>query len=286
MSDHGGTGPLVLEFVGLPGAGKSTISHALLARFTATGYDGIVTVGARTISCRGHLVPPTRGAAIIGRSAREARFLARRRRLVRAVVRYGAAVRPPSVQRLGFLWSILDYAFQISEHQGRDADVVVLDQASLQATWSVAVHGSRPHPGCVHALLGELRHSAGESWAVVHFDVDPETALRRIADRPTNTSRFDHMAPDEARALLPGLQRHLEVMMDRLRADGVPCLRLDTRHSTGTTCDTLMRFLHDLSPPRSLAGEAHVQRATSDDEPGHGPVGARPFAPGGMQGRT
>src|SRR5215208_3572007 len=97
--------PLLVELVGLPGAGKTTLSARVVQRLGEAGYRaGGVHAFSRS------------GSARLARRMRFAAFCLRRGRLLRTVAGYGLANRPLALERLPFLLGILVHAFERQEY--------------------------------------------------------------------------------------------------------------------------------------------------------------------------
>jgi hypothetical protein len=234
--------------VGLPGAGKSAVAAALPPHL---GPHDLRAVGIDRATHGGR--------ARLARYAAFLAFLARRWRFAVAVAEYAAGIHPRSLERLRFSGSILTHAFLLAERATWREDVVILHQATLQTVWSVAVRGTPPRPESVRRLVAELLRDVGGRYAVVHLDVQPETALRRVHQRPTNGSRFDRMTAAEATALLPELRRHLDVMMDAVATARVPYVRLDAELPLPDSCAAVAAFVRELAHAVPGArGRSHV----------------------------
>ncbi|WP_114778202.1 nucleoside/nucleotide kinase family protein [Botryobacter ruber] len=75
----------------------------------------------------------------------------------------------------------------------RNADVVLLDQWSIQEVWSATIFRLKSY----QEIPKRLKQFYFKTDHVIYFDIDVPTAAERISGRPTNRSRFDRMRPDE-----------------------------------------------------------------------------------------
>jgi len=217
--------PLLVEFTGLPGAGKTTIARALLPELARAGYRCVVPgrlgappeaapEGSSTLGKLGTL-----GGLISVSAGNPSAFF--------RTLAYAWGVAPKNLVTLRRMKTLLVRLRLIQGAMGADCDLVVLDQGLIQNVWSITAAGEPPERErglrpLVESLLVEL------SPLIVLVDIDVERAVERIGGRPTMDSRFDRMPAARAAALL---ERHREIL-ERIvrRAVALPtvrCLRVD-----------------------------------------------------------
>ncbi len=174
-------GPLLVEFVGLPGSGKSTIARELGAQLRAAGTP---------VEDPGSIA--TRGS--FGRVATKSRFvLAALVREPVAAVRWEGVLRrtgPASWRehvRVTFNWF---YLIGLIHRYRRHRGAVLLDQGLLQALWSA---GYTSQIGI--AATPELADALGRLWparvAVVSVSASEASVRRRLASRIATQSRLE-----------------------------------------------------------------------------------------------
>jgi hypothetical protein len=200
----------IIEFAGLPGAGKSTVA----ARF----YQELLKGNVTTLS--GDEIAWKRSAGfVLGTLLSQAR-------LVLPVVNYTLNVRPLDVRRFSHSRRILTRAHALQRVQRmRPNALVVLDQGWIQEFGSTVVPGGsgrdRHVGGIVKRLAGRFL------WGVVMVEVGSEVAGERVRRRATTESRFDRWPAEVVRANLPVMHRALEMAVDIAAKCGVPVLTLD-----------------------------------------------------------
>ena len=189
----GAAATVIVEMFGLPGAGKSTVAREVINELRAAG-----------LRVEDDDLPPLSLLARVGRYARFAKFCAARLRLLAAVTRYAAAIRPWSATRAAFAWEIFVHAFGRLEAKRRGADAVILSQGALQASWSVGVRGSIPGDEMLGRMFEELAR-ADSPTIVAEIDLAASDAAGRVARRRGGGSRFDGMPASRVRVELQSM---------------------------------------------------------------------------------
>ncbi len=160
--------PPIIEFVGLPGVGKSTIARGL-----------------------GALLPPTRGPQVPPASRRGSARL------------YGAAaglllsLRPPAANDLHRCFKIIE-AHNVYRH-GLAAPLL-LEQGLIQRLWSAVADRRGFSQQRLEALTRLLAEAPPD--VIVRVSTRPETAAARILSRPRGNSRYERMPEAEIIARL------------------------------------------------------------------------------------
>lgn len=203
--------PLVIEFIGLPGAGKTTIAQMVIEELTVAGYQ---CFSLSTLSSpesiekrRGGLISKMRTLYQFTLSCVKYRHLARNAFL------YTLHVNPFSLVSLRRFFNLLVKLSFIETLMKSNYDLLILDQGLLQNIWSIATTGEQPdNDKYLERLLKNILDEI--SPFVILVDVESEIAHERIARRPTMRSRFDQMSPSKAEAMLAKHRSVFEQLVD------------------------------------------------------------------------
>lgn len=232
MSRH----PHVLEFVGLPGAGKTTLARRLTA--------GLAAEGIRCAAPRLERIDvPARGARRFARGAHRVATYAATPVLSATVLRFGFSIRPLRPARAKWLRDVLDTVRGVAS-SAPDRELILLDQGVLQALWSASLAGTLPPPAVVGRLVRRSTAAYGARVAFLYLEVDTATAVSRIAGRSSSKSRFDRLPSQQtARLLTDELDRLERILTSTARATCAPVLRLDGRAPVDDLCARSIEFV-------------------------------------------
>ena len=235
-------GSLLVEFLGLPGVGKSELSHRVAQRLAG---NGIAVRQPSHVLAHG-MSPPARR---LGKTLYVLREIlchpVAAARTARAIAATGQRDRRTR-GLLTFNWLLV---VALARRARRRAGIHLLDQGLLQAVWSVAFDGDAD--GAVRLLSAP---DAGRALpdVVVVVEADQGTVRQRLCHRAQNESRLERQF-DRATELLAHGDRLLQRIRTALARD---CgARIVTVHNeAGTDLDRLADDLaHTL---RAMAGGA------------------------------
>jgi thymidylate kinase len=227
---------LILEFIGLSGAGKSTVAEALLSRLRLQGYTCVHRhdIGGQAVPRPLHF-------------SRLAAYFIRHPALLSGSLHLGRSA--PRLTLSGFREAIRFYVWSYRVALGRKLgpDIVVLDQGIIQEGWGLVVRQTGLEPSAIAQATKEIVRGARMTYALIYFDVDRDLAARRIAARTAGESRFDAMDQVAAQRLLEVHEPLLkELFRDVAETAGLPVLRVDARASVGALLDELVGFIEKL----------------------------------------
>ena len=230
-------GPLVVEFVGLPGAGKSALASRLVASLSERG----VSCGERK-NVGGSGSPRSIHYTALGL------FYLCHPVELRAALQLASTGSPRPVRRvyqaIKYV-SVWSYRMRLARRRGYQA--VVLDQGVVQDAWSLMLRGPW-RDEIVHRAVSRAILATGLPYALVYFDIPVEAAVKRIEDRPTMESRFDRVEPVEATRQLRLQGNRLERLFTRIvDLTGAAHYRLDATQSLDDSCSELEAFVQALN---------------------------------------
>ncbi len=207
---------LVIEFLGLPGAGKSALAERLVQKLEAEG---------RAPGRRETIERVTWGRP--EHFARLATFTLARGRHFSTAMRLAAAVTPSSLARWRFGAKLATWPYRLSRVYQHRCHTLVLDQGPLQSAWCVLLDGELHDEAALRAAVYDLLADRRFAFAFVYVEVSPEVAADRIAARGPMAPPFDRGRPETLR-LLTAHRAHLERILQIAEAHvGAPLLRLD-----------------------------------------------------------
>jgi hypothetical protein len=204
---------MLIEFLGLPGSGKSTLSRLLAEHFVTCGQQ----VGEPTYTLAHELSHPARLRAklrLVGS------FIARHPHLAASdllAIRRTRQASPSEAQKLAFNWL---YIASLCTDRPASSTVTILDQGIAQAVWSVALSARRK---TWLKLLTRIRWcEAAAPHLVVRVHADPAILAPRLDARCQRASRMDHLGGDLA--ALRRADAICDVITARVRATGIEVL--------------------------------------------------------------
>ena len=238
----GSGAPLVVECVGLPGAGKSTVEAYVVAALRARGLRCAdrPSVGGQDVSGTRHY------ARLAGFFLAHPAELWASMRLARAGRGHAGFTGRESFRRV----SVWAWRFALARRQG--PDVLLLDQGLVQEGWSLTLRDGR-HTDAVLAELGRLVGAARVPYALIAFELPPALAAERIAGRLTRESRFDRLPLEDVRRRLEHEAPRLRELTERAAAAlQAPLLRIDAGRPPGHSATEIAGFVESLvrgTPP-------------------------------------
>lgn len=173
--------PIILEFFGLPGCGKSTISHLLADVLRSEGlstWEPSYVIDRRYGKTMRKVVKLTKLASFYICNHRAYKGV---RRLVKANGYHGVSA----------LHQLANIAHKIVSYMTSDRyDVTIWDEGLVQSSISLAVNGGRDASDNENSLkkyIGDVK------YVKVYAKVDKETSLERMRGRDTNDSRVEKL---------------------------------------------------------------------------------------------
>src|SRR5262245_43435999 len=192
---------LVVEFVGMPGSGKSTLSRRAAEVLTARGL--LVTQPSYPLA---HDIPRAARMALKSRLvAMEMLAHPARSARVWSSVRSSGQASARDTCRMTFNWLLVT---RLMSHPPA-GDLHLYDQGVLQAIWSIAYGGA---PGAASRAASRLDADTPLPDAVVVVQASGETVRRRLASRVDRDSRLDEAGPGAERSMALGMRVFEEVM--------------------------------------------------------------------------
>lgn len=229
--------PVVVELVGLPGAGKSTLAARLLEELTALGYD-----------CAGRELLRANGERSVLAKVEEIRFWLRHFVLLRSVVLaiLAAGASGPEARRHAARLGRWASGFERLNHAGHE--IVLLDQGVVQQAWSSLFRAPSGRSRLLQ-LLDLILRDAPARLTFVYCDVPLDMALQRIAARPEGRSAFDGMDQVQARELLGSHGRELrELFAHSVETLAASHVTVDTGKDMTESCRAVLEFVKSLVP--------------------------------------
>ncbi len=203
---------LAVEFLGLPGVGKSAVCGKTAAHLSRRGFA--VREPVLAVSDRSALGPRLRGYA--GKSILIARELfahpLHSLRSIRAI----ASTRQPSLSVLVMIASNWLMQCSLLRTCRTVTAVSLFEEGIFQALWSIGLEG---RPGAVRELAGRFADVLTMPDVVVVVEADLEAVVERLRRRDGNESRADRWRRDDGQAFARASACMLEIVETLTNAD-------------------------------------------------------------------
>jgi thymidylate kinase len=226
--------PVLVEFNGLPGSGKTTVANLLYSRFEAAGYN----------------VDQRENTYLINRFG----SLGRKWRMLKSggivlpwrLFNFYLSIEPVTLERLHQIKRI--YAWTSSYTRlyrdgGRGWDVVLVSEGFVQAVVSAVFIDDF---GKKKELQDLLNYFLCQDFNIVIVDcvIDEGVAAERILNRKGIKGRFDNMSVTHLEGNLAIHNRNLEIVRKNLRYMGCPeTVRIDMDKPPEENCELIYRVV-------------------------------------------
>lgn len=214
-----------IEFIGLPGAGKSTVSRELISSLIRKGVKVASIEDIINSNWRNSSNPD----AMVGRFVFYLLYVLRQATIVRHVLRYIIRTRPLSLAdslQTRHMFGLDEVYRKVSSGRSSSGyDIAICEDGFLQVIWSLTSMRRVPSIKDVGALLEFLcsRHQIYPVYLVA----DPQTSLKRMLGRERPRSRIAFQPRNEALQILERQQeacRCLYKISSRLSRRGGLCI--------------------------------------------------------------
>ena len=193
---------IIVEFVGLPGSGKTTNSLLFAEQLRRVGL---------VVMVREDLKQYIKKLGLPGklRLFVNTLFLKGPR-----VIHFTAILALNRIFSIDAIWRYLKISFFNSAlnkfRQQSNVDVIILDQWIIQEIWSATIFNSTNYS----KLLKYMKWFYFKTDTVIYFQTDTATSVKRIGKRTNGMSRFDGMVPKFCKQELDKYNTYLLQLFD------------------------------------------------------------------------
>jgi hypothetical protein len=234
--------PLIIEFAGLPGAGKTTLVDRIV-EMERQGNLGILSF--RHLSHLAYRKNRTKQRLL--RVTGAAALLVKKREMMLHLLRYALLSKPFIRSRLQYVWDLVALAQQLdgrkvslpAEHRAE-----LLDHGFVQTLGSLAVPRVSAHMEKLEAFVA----GALADWVdgLVWVECSPEIALSRVRGRVGGGSRFDRWPDEVFRQNQTTMLTVLGDAVQRAGRAGVPVLTISAADSLAVNAVKVRAWLRPL----------------------------------------
>lgn len=232
---------LIVEFIGVPGAGKTTIARGVISDLNSLGYK-----------CLTRDIWGDRSSAKYKKSRHSTKelyhfitFSASYKHVAFRALWYGIRVAPLNITSIRDALFFLQKLYFIKRGIRKGYDIILLDQGLMQYIWSIVIPGRPPPDSDLIRLLKSFSDDMPQ--LIVVFDVDIDTAIKRIRARSTTKSYFDRITPDQAGALLTKHEGYVEKIVKCVaQLNGASCLKVNGNDDPRENVISIVRFIDEI----------------------------------------
>lgn len=187
--------PVCIDFFGLPGCGKSTLSHLASQKLRCEGLD-VKEVSYAMDHGNGSLLRTWKKIIATVRQ-----FLC----YPRLFWRVSKTLSTNGISLFGKLYfkHIINLSYKICALKGHH-DIILFDEGFCQAVLSISVNNDGIRNDCYNSLIGAI--ASDRRMISVYVKTEPDTALARIRMRNDGQSRFDNLSDDDTKNKLEKME--------------------------------------------------------------------------------
>jgi len=241
--------PLIIEFAGLPGAGKTTIVDRIVEMERQENLGVLSFRHLSQLECRRN-----RTAQRLLRVMGAVGLLVKKPGMMLHLLRYALLAKPFARSRMWYAWGFAALAQHLDRRRvdiPRKHRAELLDQGFVQTLGSIVL----PCASARSEHLGALVARALADWVdgLVWVECSPETALFRVRRRVGGGSRFDCWPDEVFRQNQTAMLKVMGDAVQRAGRAGVPVLAIPAADPPGVNAVRVRAWLQSLlsSLPRS-----------------------------------
>lgn len=173
------TKPIIVEFNGLPGLGKTTVSKLLIDELNREGYTTIRNYRRNVFHTLHHPFPELYNL-----------------KLFRLVSAYAKSIPPVGTRRTHVHWTNFYAQKYESIMKDCNVDFAIIDEGIIQFFQAMAYDDNLPESSLVDSIVMELKLK-GIQFIRVDLVNNVEIAARRVLSRPSRGLAYESMKQDE-----------------------------------------------------------------------------------------
>ena len=237
--DHGNKFPIVIEFFGLPGAGKTTIANYLSQKLrkhgcnVRTSDDFVQWLSRQKKIQKIGFVISSLGTAFL--------------QLFWCVI-FACGMRPFSAISLARILRVPYVNICFNRYlKTLDNQIVIMDQANVQLIWSIGAFSIQYKKKILRRVSKAVSQ---EKHNYVCLVLDAKNNSERIKNRPTQHSRFDHLSEAQLNLALPNASNIISDIREFIAGEGMSLTDINARNTCEINSDRIYSVIsgkYDLS---------------------------------------